>query len=223
MKTKTALFLMLILILLSTMGGLLLWQKLPPLMASHWSANDQVNGYIPRFWGVFLMPSITLLMIGLFLIMPKIDPLAKNIERFRGTFNNFIVLIVVFMVYIYILTLLFNLGYTFAMSRAMLPALGVLVFAAGILIGKAQPNWFIGIRTPWTLSNDLVWEKTHRLGSVLFKVAGVLTFLGVFWGRLAFWFVMGPILLAAIVPVIYSYLMFHKIQQSSETIPPKKL
>lgn len=221
MKTKTALFWMLILILLSTAGGILLWHQLPPLMASHWNANDQVDGYISRFWGVFLMPCITLLMMGLFLIIPKIDPLAKNIERFRSTFNNFIVLIVCFMVYIYVLTLIFNLGYTFAMSRAMLPALGVLLFAAGVLIGNAQPNWFIGIRTPWTLSNDLVWEKTHRLGSILFKVAGVLTILGVFWGELAFWFVMGPILIAAFVPVIYSYFIFRKAQHQNETILPK--
>lgn len=221
MKTKTALFWMLILILLSTTGGILLWHQLPPLMASHWNVNDQVDGYISRFWGVFLMPCITLLMMGLFLIIPKIDPLAKNIERFRGTFNNFFVLIVSFMVYIYVLTLIFNLGYTFAISRAMLPALGVLLFAAGVLIGKAQPNWFIGIRTPWTLSNDLVWEKTHRLGSILFKVAGVLTISGVFWGELAFWFVMGPILIAAIVPVIYSYLIFRKIQHQTETIQPR--
>lgn len=213
MNTKIATILMIGLILLSTTAGFLLMPHLPPEMASHWNANDEVDGTMPRFWGVFLMPLISLVMMGLFLILPHIDPLAENIERFRHTFNAFIVLMIGFMVYIYALTLIYNLGYEFAMSRAMLPALGVLMFAAGVLIGKAQRNWFIGIRTPWTLSSDEVWGKTHRLGSQLFKVAGVLAVLGIFWGEHAFWFVMAPILLAAFVSVVYSYIVFQQIKR----------
>ncbi len=213
MRTKTTLIIIFILIIGSTIGGALLLPQLPPQMASHWNADDQVDGTIPRFWGVFLMPIITLLMTGLFLIIPRIDPLATNIERFRGTFNNFVALVVIFMVYIYLLTLIYNLGYPFAMSRAMLPALGLLIFAAGILVGKAQPNWFIGIRTPWTLSNNIVWEKTHHLGGVLFKVAGVLTIIGVFWGRLAIWYVLTIIIMAALAPAIYSYIIYHSLMR----------
>ncbi|MGB9641037.1 MAG: SdpI family protein [Anaerolineales bacterium] len=213
MKTKTALLLMIFFILLATASGLLLWQKLPQLMASHWNSQDQVDGYIPRLWGVFLMPLITALMMVFFLIIPHIDPLATNIERFRGSFNNFIVLVVAFMLYIHLLTLIYNLGYTFAMSRAMLPALGVLIFAAGVLVSNAQPNWFIGIRTPWTLSNTIVWDKTHRLGGILFKIGGVLIVLGLFFGKYTFWFVMVTILIAAFVPVLYSYFLFRKFQR----------
>jgi uncharacterized membrane protein len=212
MNTKTAKLIMLTLILLSTGVGILLWPQFPPEMASHWNANDQVDGYMPRVWGVFLMPLVSLGMMALFLIIPRLDPLAENIEKFRGVFNNFIVVIIGFLAYIHILTLVYNLGYTFPMSVAMLPALGGLIFTAGVLVGKAQRNWFIGIRTPWTLSSDLVWQKTHRLGSRLFKLAGILAALGVFWSKHAFWFAMAPILLAAFVPIVYSYFAYRQLQ-----------
>ena len=220
MQTKLAITIMLALIILSTLGGILLMPQLPPQMASHWNAADQVDGTMSRFWGVFLMPLITLFMMVLFLIIPTIDPMAENIKRFRGTFNTFIVLTVGFMVYIYWLTLLYNLGYSFALSQLMLPALGVLFFAAGSLVEKAQPNWFIGIRTPWTLSNPVVWEKTHHLGGILFKVAGGLTFLSVLAGKEAFWVCITTIMIAALVPTIYSYLLFQNLQRGRDN--PKR-
>ena len=96
-------------------------------MASHWNANDEVDGYMSKFWGVFLMPLVTLGMLLLFLVIPSIDPLKANIAQFREAFNLFIVLIVAFMLYIHALTLAWSLGYTgFRMSTSMLPAMGLL-------------------------------------------------------------------------------------------------
>ncbi|MGB9673159.1 MAG: SdpI family protein, partial [Anaerolineales bacterium] len=112
--------------------------------------------------------------------------------------------------------LIYNLGYAFSMSRAMLPALGVLMYATGILVSKAQPNWFIGIRTPWTLSNPIVWEKTHKLGGILFKVSGGLIVLGLLFGKYAYWLVMVTIILAAFIPTLYSYFLFRKFQGQIE-------
>jgi uncharacterized membrane protein len=181
-------------------------------MASHWDVNDQVNGYMSKFWGVFLMPLMTAGLVLFFLAIPKIDPLRANIAAFRDVFNVFIVLFVGFMVYIYILTLLWNMGYTgFNMSEAMLPALGVLFFFTGYLMRKAKRNFFIGIRTPWTLSSDRVWDETHRVGSVLFMIAGVLAFLGSFVGGVtAFWFILVPIMASALVTLVYSYLVYQR-------------
>src|SRR5512140_2449359 len=125
MSTRTTTIVVLCMLLAATLTGLLLWNRLPASMASHWGVNDEVNGYLSKFWGVFLMPLITLAMLVLFLVVPSIDQLKANIAQFRQVFNLFIVLIVAFMVYIYGLTLAWNLGYTsFNMSRAMLPAVG---------------------------------------------------------------------------------------------------
>ena len=84
MTTRTTTILVLILIAAAIIGGLLLWNQLPEQMASHWNANDQVDGYMPKFWGVFLMPLVTLGLFLLFLVIPQIDPLKANIAQFRG-------------------------------------------------------------------------------------------------------------------------------------------
>lgn len=212
MNTRTTIIIVSIMIVLATLVGVALWPQLPDPMASHWDANDQVNGYMSKFWGVFLMPLMTAGLVLFFLAIPKIDPLRANIAAFRDAFNLFIVLFTGFMVYIYLLTLLWNMGYTgFNMSEAMLPALGVLFFFTGYLMRKAKRNFFIGIRTPWTLSSDRVWDETHRVGSVLFMIAGVLAFLGSFVGGVtAFWFIFVPIMVSVLVTLVYSYLLYQR-------------
>jgi uncharacterized membrane protein len=215
MSTRTTLIIVSILIVASTLAGLLLWNQLPDPMASHWGTDDQVNGYMSKFWGVFLMPVITITMLLLFLVIPSIDPLKANIAKFRDYFNSFITLITAFMVYIYGLTLVWNLGYTsFRMSTAMLPAMGLLFIFVGVMIGKAKRNFFIGIRTPWTLSSDKVWDETHRVGSKLFIASGVLSLLGAFFPDYAFWFIMVPVLGTALFTVVYSYILFQREQKA---------
>jgi uncharacterized membrane protein len=196
----------------STIVGIALWNQLPDPMASHWGPNDEVNGYMSKFWGVFLMPLITLGMFLLFLVIPNIDPLKANIAQFRDVFNLFITLIVAFMIYIYLLSLRWNLGYTdFAMSKAMLPAVGILFFFVGYLLRKAKRNFFIGIRTPWTLSSDTVWDETHRLGSVLFMISGALAFVGSFFGGMAaFWFLFVPLIGSTLFTLVYSYVLYQR-------------
>jgi uncharacterized membrane protein len=210
MTTKTTIIITLVLIGLAVLAGAILWNQLPDQMASHWDINDQVNGYMPKFWGVFLMPLITLGMLVLFLVLPNIDPLKANIAQFRESFNLFIVLIVAFMLYVHGLTLAWSLGYQdFKMSAAMLPFLGVLFIAIGWMLRKAKRNFFIGIRTPWTLSSDTVWDKTHQLGSVLFMISGVLAIIGGFFGgMIAFWLMFIPLIGSSLFLVVYSYVLY---------------
>ena len=212
MNTRTTIIVVSIMIIGATLVGIALWNQLPNPMASHWNANDQVNGYISKFWGVFLMPLLTVGLFLLFLAIPNIDPLKANIAQFRDVFNLFIVLFVGFMMYIYFLTLLWNLGYTgFNMSNAMLPALGILYFFIGYMLRKTKRNFFIGIRTPWTLSSEAVWDETHRVGSVLFMIAGALAFLGaIVGGKTALWFVFVPIMVSVLVTLIYSYVLYQR-------------
>ena len=170
-----------ILTLVMIIGGLLLslavYPRMPEQVASHWNAADQVDGTMPRFWGAATMPIIALVMLGLFLVIPAIDPLRANIARFRGTFNTFVVLIVAFLLYVHVLTTLWNLGLQgFRMSTAMLPAMGLLFIFVGVLLRRAKRNFSIGIRTPWTLASDeVVWLEGHQAAvkSVLFLGDGL--------------------------------------------------
>ena len=210
MTTKTTTILVLIMFAVAVVAGLLLWDQLPEQMASHWNANDQVDGYMPKFWGVFLMPLIILGMLALFLVIPSIDPLKANIAQFRGAFNLFILLISAFMLYMHGLTIAWSLGYqNFKMSAAMLPFMGVLFFFIGYMLRQAKRNFFIGIRTPWTLSSDMVWDKTHQLGSILFMASGVLAVIGgLLGGELAFWLLFIPLIGSTIFLVVYSYVLY---------------
>ena len=212
MSTRNTVIITLALIAIALVFSLAIYSHLPSQTASHWDVNDQVNGSMPRFWGAFMMPLIAVAMLGLFLLIPAIDPLKVNIAKFREIFNAFIVVIVVFMLYIHFLTLLWNLGYQdFRMGTAILPAMGLIFIFSGLLMRKAKRNFFIGIRTPWTLSSDNVWDQTHRVGSWLFIASGILAFAGMLVpGPTAFMFVLIPVIASAIFLIIYSYILYQK-------------
>ncbi len=212
MSTRLTLIVCLALILIAVVFSLAVYNRLPDRMASHWGFNDQVNGYMSRFWGAFLVPLMAVAMLGLFLLIPNIDPLKANIAAFRPIFNAFITAIVVFLLYLHVLTVMWNLGIQgFHMSAALMPGLGLLFIFAGIMMRQAKRNFFIGIRTPWTLSSDRVWAQTHRVGGLLFVLCGVLAMFGVlFPGMVAFWLVLVPIIAVTVFLVPYSYWLYQQ-------------
>ena len=200
-----------ILIILASFGtSLALYDSLPEKMASHWNSDGEVDDYMSKFWGAFLMPVVSLGMFLLFLFIPKIDPLKKNIQDFRKYYDYFILIMISFMFYIYLLTLFWNLGHTFNMTQMLLPAFAILFYYIGVLTQNAKQNWFIGIRNPWTLSSKEVWDKTHKLGGKLFKVSAILILFGLVLPDLAVCFMLIPILATAIITIIYSYIVFSR-------------
>ena len=145
--------------------GLILEPQFADPMATHWGAGGEANGFGSHFVGIWLIPLMLVGLNGLFLLIPNIDPLKKNIAKFRKEYNGFILVINVFMVYVQVLILIWNTGNHFNLTTYMLPAMGVFIFYAGVLISKARRNYFIGIRTPWTLQDERVWDETHQLGA----------------------------------------------------------
>ena len=116
---------------------------------------------------------------------------------------------VAFLAYVHVLTILWNLGSDrFNMGSAIMPAIGLIFVFAGIMMRKAKRNFFVGIRTPWTLSSDWVWDRTHRIGSVLFVLSGALALLGVLFPAYAVWFVLMPVLFVVVFLVVYSYVLY---------------
>ncbi|MFH1916402.1 MAG: SdpI family protein [Nanoarchaeota archaeon] len=203
-------FVSIVLVVVSFVLSFFLFSLLPDPVASHWNAKGVVNGTMPRFWGAFFLPIVG---AGLFLLLhfiPKIDPKKKNIALFRKEYDCFVAILFLFLLYIHVLTLAWNLGVQVDMLRSLMPAFAVLFFASGILIGHAKQNWFIGIRTPWTLESEEVWLKTHHLGSRLFKVVGILSLLGIIFPEIGIFLVVGSAILAAVITIIYSYVVFRK-------------
>lgn len=210
MSTRTTIFISVALIAIAILAGLLLWSRLPDPMPAHWNAAGEIDGYMSKFWGVFLIPIISIALAGLFLIIPNIDPLKANIAQFRAAFNWFIVVFMAYMLYVYALTLVAALGTPFNMTLMLLPAVGLLFIGMGYLMSGAKRNFFIGIRTPWTLSSDTVWDKTHKLGSKLFMLGGVVTILCAFLGESGIWIMLVAMLGASFVPIVYSYVLYQR-------------
>ena len=206
---KKSLMTVFILISASLAISACVYQSMPEQMASHWNAAGDVDGYLPRFLGVFMMPVVSLFMLGLFLVVPKVDPLKANIEKFRDYYDKFILLMVAFLFYIHALTLAWNLGFEFGMGSFVVPAIGVIIYYAGVLMENAKRNWFIGIRTPWTLSSDKVWDRTHKLGSRLFKIAGALMVIGLLFPEYLLVLV-APVVVFSLYLIVYSYLEYKK-------------
>lgn len=198
------------LILLSFVLAVYFYPQMPERMASHWNARGEVDGYMSKFWGVFLMPSLFLGLGILFFAIPRIDPLKTNIEKFKKHFDSFIIIFFIIMLFVYLQTILWNLGVEISPNLIFPIALGPLLFYTGILCEKAKRNWFIGIRTPWTLSNEKVWDKTHKIGGKLFKITGVITLFGVFFQRHASLFILIPVILVSLYTIIYSYIVYQK-------------
>jgi len=163
-----------LLIVSAVAASILYYPKLPETMTTHWSVSGEPNGFSSRLWGAWMLPVI---MAAVWLIMraiPHIDPRKANYEKFSGMYDALVILILAFMLAMHIVLLMAATGAPIRMDRVVMPSVGVFIAIMGILIPRAHPNWFVGIRTPWTLTSDLSWERTHKIGGTLFVILGVL-------------------------------------------------
>jgi uncharacterized membrane protein len=213
MTVKRTLVVLVILVLFGLGFSLWAYPQLPEMAPSHWNFAGEVDDTMPRGSVAFLMPGVILALGLLLLFIPNIDPLRANVEGFRVVYNWFILGTSAFFLFLHILVILTGLGVRFNMTHMLIPAASLGMFGIGIVLDRTKPNWFLGVRTPWTLSSPVVWDKTHRLGSRLFKLSGVVILASVFLSAEAtFAILIGSILIATVVLVTYSYVAFRAEQ-----------
>lgn len=158
----------------------------------------------------FSIPVALLILWGLWALLPNIDPVAKGFPGFRYIYDFFWILLSAVLAYIYALTLGRALGWQINLLHSVVPAVAVLIFIVGALLPKIRRNWFFGVRTPWTLSSDEDWAKTHRFSRPVFMIAGVIIYVGTFTPRAwSIGLLVAAILLSALTSVVYSYFAFH--------------
>ena len=199
-----------IVISLSIAISFFFFPSLPDSMASHWNMYGEVDGYSSRLFNVLFFPFLQIFLFLLLYIVPRIDPKRKNILKFEGKFHLFVYSILIFMLLLQIYAFLWNTGVEIPVEIVMPLLMGGLFLVIGEMVKDAKQNYTIGIRTPWTLSSEVVWDKTHRLGGRLFKICGILSILSVFFSSYAFITVIGTVILTTIYLFIYSYLEFKK-------------
>lgn len=184
----------------------LLYDRLPDVMPVHWSISGQVDGFMRKPWSVYFPPIMVAAILLLKLVLPAISPRAFAIEPFAQAFNILMVALMLFVAYVMGLVYLNAFTGHVPVVRAVMGGVGALFMVLGNFLGKTTPNFFVGIRVPWTLADNEVWAKTHRLAGWLFVLAGIVTIavavLDKFRGA-------GIAALAAaiIIPVVYSLII----------------
>ncbi|WP_136715670.1 SdpI family protein [Halorientalis salina] len=219
MRSKSAAALAGTLVAGMAVASVLVDPRLPETMVVHWDAAGNPNDTTPKVWGQFFLPLLTAVLVGFLFAVPRIDPNRANIEAFRDVYDEFVVVLTAFLAMVHAVVLAVNVGYDVAVDAVVFSGVGFLVFFIGTLLERTEQNWFVGIRTPWTLSDEDVWDRTHEVGAPLFKLSGVIAFVGGFSGQYAVYLAVGPVVVSSLALTVYSYYLYEREGQAGEATP----
>lgn len=203
-----------VLLLVMIGGGLYFYNALPDQIPVHWSYAGEIDAYGSKTTHIILIPAIVLAMMLLFIFLPKLDPKRDKYVQFADIYEIIQLAIVGFMVYIYFITILAGLNPLLDVSFYILMGMGVMFVLMGNFMGKVRQNYFVGIKTPWTLDNEEVWNKTHRLGGWCFVAAGLLMMVQAFTGTVGWWLFAVAMTICLVVPIGYSYWLHRKLRKN---------
>lgn len=201
-----------IIVALMFAAGVVLYPFLPDSIPTHWGFEGEPNAWSPKVWGAWIIPLLSLVFLILFPLLPKLDPKRENYEQFKKPWGVIQTSFVGLFAYMYGVTMYvtFHPEYNTSVGRAVVFGIGVLFVILGNVMGKVRQNYFVGLKTPWTLNDPEVWQKSQRFSGWMFVLAG-LTFIleGVVW------FAILPVFIAmmfavVILPIAYSFLLSRK-------------
>lgn len=198
------------LVAVSVIVSAVFYPRLPERIPTHWNAHGQVNGYGSKWVTLGLFPLATLAMWGVLRFLPTIDPRRENYAKFQGTYDLVMNLVLTLILLLQGVAIAGALGAPIAF-RLLPVVIGASFVVLGNAMPRARPNWWFGIRTPWTLSNDRVWERTHRVGGYLFVALGIVTALATLLPETATFVVIGVLGGAtALGTLVYSYVAWRQ-------------
>lgn len=167
------------LLLLATIAvSVILWPRLPDQVATHWNVRGEPDGWSSRLWAAILGPVAVALVLGVFRFGRLVDPRRANYVRFEDTYWIVSHGVAVILAVIHAGVLADAAGLDVDVFRMTAFGIAGVLMLLGNVFGRLQSNWFLGIRTPWTLDNPEVWRKTHRAAGWLFVGAGVAAAIG---------------------------------------------
>lgn len=185
---------------------------LPNIIPMHWDAHGNVNGWGAKWTLLVIDPGGMVGILLIFSALPWLSPKHFEVDSFRSTYLYIMVVVLAMLVYIHALILAASLSWLVDISRAVEGGVCLLLALMGNVLGKVRRNFFVGIRTPWTIANEQVWNATHRFGARTFFAGGLLGLLGVIV-KAPFWLPITAILIAALAPVIYSLVFYKQLER----------
>ena len=204
----------------------LLWDKLPTQIPIHWNVRGEIDNYSGKAFGTLFMPVLNIFLAALLILVPRIDPKFRKCDAEAGVsvariFKIIRLVVTGFNACVGLAILAYGLHYHFDMNRFIFVSISLLFIVLGNLMNKLRPNYFAGIRTPWTLESPTVWLKTHRLGGIIMVLGGIGMLLATFLlptEQLVWWGIVPVSILITIVPVVYSYFCYRAERKNSETV-----
>ncbi|HLK57691.1 MAG TPA: DUF1648 domain-containing protein [Chthonomonadaceae bacterium] len=191
--------------------SLALYPHLPDLIPIHWDWHGRVDGWADKRWAIFLMPGTMLLILGAMVALPALSPRRFQIEPFAGTFNYLMLVTCGLMGYLQIVMLQSALHPEADMGRVLVAGIFLFLGLMGNVLGRTRRNFWMGIRTPWTLASDTVWIATHRLAGKLLVAAGVFGVVAILLGvPLPLCFI--GLMCALLIPALYSYVLYQRLE-----------
>ncbi len=199
----------LILLLLLVVASVFVYPHLPVRVPGHWNVAGQVDRYTSRSFAAFFYPLLIIWIYLMMVLIPLVDPKRQNYVRFEGAYRLLRSALVLFLSGTWAITILTGLGYSLNVGMIMKGGIGLLFLLIGSVMGQIRFNYFVGIRTPWTLADERVWLTTHRFGSRIWVLGSLLILLGSsisgLWGAIFF---IGILLMMTLGPIIFSYMEF---------------
>jgi uncharacterized membrane protein len=191
------------------------YPHLPLRVPTHWDARGEPNGYSPR-WALFLLgPGLMAAILLLFRFLPWLSPKHWEVESFRSTYLYIMVVLVCLIGYVNGVTLWADLGRPINVGKAVIGGVCLLFALLGNVLGKVRRNFYIGVRTPWTLANERVWNATHRLAAKTFVAGGLVGLALTAMGTSA----LSPfisLMAGTLVPVVYSLVFYKQLERSGQ-------
>ena len=208
----------LVILALMLASGWLLWDQLPEKVPMHWNLEGEVDRLGGRFEALFVIPLTTLGLYLLLLFLPRIDPGRMNYPKFSVVYLVIRYAMLIFFAVFHTTIVLNGLGYNIAVDSVAWLLSGALMLVLGSVMNRIKPNWFVGIRTPWTLSSKLSWEKTHRVGGrILLLIGAAMILAGVIHTGWATLTMLGILPVGVIWMVVYSYWVW---RGDPDRVPP---
>lgn len=212
MTTRTTLLVCLALLAATLLLSVYFYGQLPERVPTHWGLDGKPDAYSSRTFATLFMPLIAAAMLALFMLLPALSPERFEVERFRGTYNVLCTGVVAYMAFVHFLTLRAALFPEMDLTRWLIGGMVLLFALIGNLLGKTRPNFFAGIRTPWTLASEPVWIATHRRAGRLTMACSGLALAALAVG-------LNPLAVVAIAsfglvwPAIDSYFVYLRMQR----------
>ena len=186
------------------------WDKIPDQVPMHWNLQNEVDSYASKGFGMFALPVFNILLYGLFFLLPRIDPRKENYKLFGSAYATLRLVIITFMFVLFGVIMLVSMGYELNIGLIVIDLVSILFLVLGNMFGKIRFNYFVGIKTPWTLANQDVWQKTHRLGGKVWVIGSIIMLILSF--ALPFeWLIyifIAYIAVIVVIPVVYSYKLY---------------